>query len=128
MQIELSEESVLSIIMKRLEVLQPYLAKEVLKPQIVEAKIIDEAKVMEYVKSLHPGLTVTNLKVSGQNLQFEVSGTYYCQHFLAKYKIMYNGWSPVQTEKYDTERTIESPESLFIPITSDIPGLYVKIL
>lgn len=125
-------EKGLNTLLKRMQVIfTEYDLKQLTKPMIVSAEIVDLEKVISKIKQTYTCFDIKDVKIDlkGQNVKFKIYGSCFIPEKYRGYIIM--EWSPVQTEACNYCKTIkeEYAEENVLPISNFVEsGIKVEIL
>lgn len=136
-EIEILKEQVynqgLNTLLKRIEVLIPeYKIRELVKPVIVSAEILDMEEVVKTIKSEYTCFSIKDVELNmrSQVISFKVWGSCYVPERYRGYRLLSGAWSATQTEECNYLKTIkeEYAEEMVIPITAFTGGIKVEIV
>lgn len=126
MELQISENTLLAVLIKRLEMLNPSLLKQVMNPVVIGAEIVDRNALKEYIQSKYPNMSIKSIGISvdKQRVEFKIYGTYFCEPEDRNYILILSAWSPVKTDKYSYENVIkeEYAQSCSLPV-KECPGI-----
>lgn len=123
----------LNTLLKRIKVLIPeYKIRELTKPAVVSAEILDMEEVIRTIKSEYTcfGIKDVRLNMESQAISFKVYGSCYIPEKYRGYRLLNGAWSAIQTEECNYQRTIkeEYAEEMIMPITAFTNGIKIEIV
>lgn len=123
----------LNTLLKRMEVLIPeYKIRELVKPVIVFAEILDMEEVIRTIKSEYTCFSIKDVKLDmrSQVISFKIYGSCYVPEKYRGYRILNGAWSATQTEECDYQKIIkeEYAEEMIMPITAFTNGIKIEIV
>ena len=123
----------LNTLLKRMEVLIPeYKIRELVKPVIVSAEILDMEEVVKTIKSEYTCFSIKDVELNmrSQVISFKVWGSCYVPERYRGYRILNGAWSATQTEECNYQKTIkeEYAEEMVMPLNVFNNGIKVEIV
>ena len=99
----------LSTIIKRIQIIVPkYNLESVCRPVIVNAEIVDNQEVLEYIHSIWPfNIKDIRIDINHQKLYFKIFGDCYVNKQYSSYILFENNFSLEPTEEFNYHKTIK---------------------
>lgn len=118
-------ESSTTIITRLMTSIPEYKLRELGKPVIVKAEIVDLDAVTSYIKSKWPfEIKDIEINLKSQQLNFKIYGSCWVPKKYQGYIVFEDNYSLIQTEEYDHHKTIKEQyaEDNVLPL-KDVPGI-----